>query len=56
MSNDEEKNDIRQSISKLEDEISLIADEVNIDPENYFPDDTDLPGLNLDVKIFDNVS
>jgi len=53
MSNDEEKSDIRKSISKLEDEISLIADEVNIDPENYFPDDTDLPGLNLDVKIFD---
>jgi len=53
MGNNEEKDSLRDSISKLEDEISLIANEVNIDPENYFPNDTDLPGLNLDVKIFD---
>lgn len=49
----EDKDIIRRSISKLEDEISMITDEVNIDPENYFPSDTDLPGLNMDIKIFD---
>jgi hypothetical protein len=49
----EDKDIIRRSISKLEDEISMITDEVNIDPENYFPSATDLPGLNMDIVIFD---
>lgn len=50
---DDEKNSIRSSINKLEDQISKISEEIDIDPEKFFPSDTDLPGLNLDIKIFD---
>lgn len=51
--NDEDKELIRKSISDLEDQISAMSEEMSIDPESYFPSESDLPGLDLDIKVFD---
>lgn len=53
MSDNDIKEKLRNSIAQLEDEISSVSEEINIDPENYFPSEKDLPGLDLDIKIFD---
>jgi hypothetical protein len=45
----QEKDRIRDSIEILEQEIT----EINIDPDNFFPDDDKLPGLNLNTISFD---
>lgn len=51
--NEQNKDQIRGNVEKLKDEISSIREEVDINPEEYFPDDSDLPKVDLDVKIFD---
>jgi hypothetical protein len=53
MADNEIKQKINNSITQLEDQINSISDELNIDPENYFPSEKDLPGLGLEIKIFD---
>jgi hypothetical protein len=50
---DEEREEIKNSIIKLESQINSISDEIDINPENFFPDEHDIPGLNLDIVVFD---
>jgi hypothetical protein len=51
--NNVDREELSNSISNLEAQIQNIDDELSINPENFFPDEKDIPGLNLDIEIFD---